>query len=287
MKWNAKQRTTLFISVMSFLVVSLGYLLEAQTQSPTPAAAPVPPRPSAYPQRPPADPAVVQQGKNAFGVRCAFCHGSDARGGEGGPNLLRSELVLTDRSGEEIKPVVLHGRVELGMPRFELSDDQLNQIVAYIHSLPVSGNERGRTGPMVIPLGDVHEGEAAFSKTCASCHSSSGDLKGIGTKISDPKMLQQTWMMPGLRGGSPDVKPQPKRAKVVLSQGKQIEGLLVKIDDFTVTLRLADGETQTVTRNGASSSVVVMDPLAPHQKLLPTYSDKTIHDITAYLVTLK
>jgi cytochrome c553 len=173
------------------------------------------------------------------------------------------------------------------MPRFELSDDQLNQIIAYIHSLPVSGNERGRTAPIVIPVGDAHQGEVAFSKTCASCHSTSGDLKGIGAKISDPKMLQQTWMMPGLRGGSPDVKPLPKRVTVTLPQEKQIEGLLVRIDDFTVTLRLANGETQTVKRNGSVPKVVVIDPLAPHQKLLPTYSDRAIHDITAYLVTIK
>src|SRR5947208_7274597 len=57
---------------------------------------------SAYPQRPPADPAAVERGRGMFSVNCAFCHGSDARGGEGGPNLIRSQMVLNDQHGEGI-----------------------------------------------------------------------------------------------------------------------------------------------------------------------------------------
>lgn len=282
-----KTKLSSTLTFFGILAISMASIRVAQTQPQvaTPQAAP-PLRPSPYPERPPADPAVVQQGKNAFGVRCAFCHGSDARGGEGGPNLLRSELVLTDRNGELIKPVVLHGRVELGMPRFELSDDQLNQIVAFIHSFPVSGNDR-RASTIVIPSGDPKAGEVAFAKTCASCHSITGDLKAIGTKVKDRKMLQQTWLMPGLRGGSPDIKPGPKRVVVTSAQGKKLEGALVRIDDFHVTLRLENGQTETVARNGAVPTVQVLDPLAAHQKLLPGYTDKTIHDITAYLETLK
>src|SRR5277367_6141689 len=74
-----------------------------------------------FPDRPPGDPAAVDRGKAIYGVNCNFCHGSDARGGEGGPNLLRSDLVLNDKSGEGIAPVVQKGRIELGMPKFNLS----------------------------------------------------------------------------------------------------------------------------------------------------------------------
>ena len=64
----------------------------------------------AYPQRPIADPEAVARGKVMFDVNCSFCHGADARGGDDGPNLLRSELVLEDQKGENIGPVLLNGR---------------------------------------------------------------------------------------------------------------------------------------------------------------------------------
>src|SRR5271168_3462304 len=93
--------------------------------------------PPAFPPHPPADPAVVARGKAIYGVNCNFCHGSDARGGEGGPNLLRSELVLNDLNGERIAPVVQNGRGE--MPKLNLSREQVAQVAAYIHSFQVGG----------------------------------------------------------------------------------------------------------------------------------------------------
>lgn len=277
------------------LVVSVtaggGFLFRAfsqTTSAPPPAAArPVPPRPSAYPQRPAADPALVEQGKGSYSVRCAFCHGSDARGGESGPNLLRSSVVLSDKNGELIRPVVQHGRPELGMPAFDLSDAQVDQIVAFLHSIPVSGNERGGDAPKEIPLGDAAAGKLGFNAVCATCHSVSGDLKGIGTKIPDAKMLQQTWLMPGTRGSSPEFKASPKTAAITLSDGQKLEGLLAKIDDFRVSIVLPDGDTRTITRSGDEPHVVVNNPLIAHQNLLPTYTDKFIHDLTAYLATVK
>src|SRR5580704_15288427 len=61
---------------------------------------------NAFPQHPPGDPAMIARGQALYGVNCQFCHGSDARGGEGGPNLLRAEIVLNDQNGELIAPVV-------------------------------------------------------------------------------------------------------------------------------------------------------------------------------------
>ena len=145
-------------------------------------------RPPAYPERPPADPAVVERGKALYGVNCNFCHGSDARGGEGGPNLLRSELVLNDQNGELIAPVVQNGRGE--MPKFNLTAAQVSDIAAYIHSFRVGGYDISRMTPPSILVGDAKAGEAYFKTNCAGCHSATGDLKGIGAKFSDPKQLQ-------------------------------------------------------------------------------------------------
>ncbi len=116
-------------------------------------------RRSAYPERPPADPAAIARGKAVFGVNCAFCHGSDARGGEGGPNLIRSELVLNDVGGELIGQVVHNGRVDKGMPKFNLPDSTISDIAAYVHSFKVGGYDVSRQQPPSILVGDAKAGE--------------------------------------------------------------------------------------------------------------------------------
>lgn len=262
----------------------------AIVQAQTPPAPPAParrvaaPRPPAYPQRPQAEQAVLDRGKALYGVHCNFCHGSDARGGEGGPNLLRSELVLNDVNGEKIGPVIRNGRE--GMPKFDLNPAQISDISAFIHNFKVGGYDASRMVPLSIVVGEAAPGEAYFKKTCAGCHSVTGDLKGIGGRITDAKVLQQTWIMPGSsRGGQGRVSPVT--VTVTPASGPKVEGRLVRIDDFLVTLTTADGDTRTITRNGDVPKVVINDPLKPHKDLLAGYTDTDIHNVTAYLVTVK
>lgn len=249
-------------------------------------------RPSAFPEHPPADPAMVERGKAIFGVNCAFCHGSDARGGEGGPNLLRSELVLNDKSGELIMPVVQNGRPERGMPKIDLKAAQVEDVAAYIHSFRVGGYDVSRMTPPSILVGDAKAGEVAFQSKCASCHSVTGDLKGLATKIDDPKTLQNTWLMPGGgRGGfgagrGPQIAVAPTTVTVITASGQRTEGKLLRIDDFYVSLTDTSGAERTF-RLGGGTTAQIHDPVEPHKEMLPKYTDKEIHDLTAYLVTLK
>ena len=245
---------------------------------------------SAYPQRPPADPAALERGKGIYSVNCAFCHGSDARGGEGGPNLLRSTAVLNDSKGESIAPIVKNGRPAAGMPALKLNDAQIADVAAYLHSFPVGGRDVNRSGPPNPVVGNGAAGKALFASKCASCHSETSDLKGIATRIPDAKALQQTWLMPGgSRGGrgAPAVKTPPVTVSVDLADGSKLEGRLERIDDFLVTLRDSEGRIRSVVREGDRPKVVVHDPLQPHLDALEHYTDQNIHDITAYLVTLK
>ncbi len=242
-------------------------------------------RPQAYPTRPPADPASVERGKAIFGVNCAFCHGVDARGGSGGTNLIRAELVLNDREGELIAPVVRGGRE--GMPKFDLSTAQIADIANFIHSFRVGGYDISRMTPPTIVTGNAKDGEAYFAKTCAGCHSVTGDLKGIAGRITDPKALQQHWLVPGSgRGGGAGGARQPVTVTVTAG-GKATKGRLVRIDDFLVTLIDSDGIPRTFTRDGDTPKVEINDPLKPHKDLLSKYEDKNIHDMTAFLVTVK
>src|SRR5262249_33486628 len=90
-----------------------------------------------YPVRPPADAAVLDRGKMLYSTNCAFCHGNDARGGDGGSNLLRSEIVLNDKDGELIGDILRNG--VSSMPKFEMSREQISDVSAFIHSFRVGG----------------------------------------------------------------------------------------------------------------------------------------------------
>jgi cytochrome c oxidase cbb3-type subunit III len=234
----------------------------------------------------------VDRGKAIYGVNCAFCHGSDARGGEGGPKLIRSDLVLNDKSGELITPVVQNGRPDRGMPKLDLSTAQVSDIAAFLHSFRVGGYDASRNRPPSILVGDAKAGESYFASKCASCHSATGDLKGFAAKFSDPKTLQQTWLSPGgggrgFGGAAPVTNVPPTTVTVTLASGQKAQGRLVRIDDFIVTLADGEGIQRTFRRNGDVPKVEVHDPLEPHRLMLPTYTDRDIHNLTAYLVTLK
>ena len=253
-------------------------------------------RPQAYPDRPKAPQEILDRGKAVYGVSCAFCHGSDAAGGEIGPSLLRSSVVLEDQNGELIMPIVHGARIDKGMPRIDITDDQIKDIAAWLHSLKVASRTDPNENHINIVTGDASAGKAFFGKTCASCHSADADLKGFATKFPEPKVMQQTWMLPGGGGGRgpggaatalPGLHVPPTTVTVTLPDGKVTEGRLTRIDDFYVGLTEKDGSDIGFARNGDNPKVQVHDPLHAHRELLRTYTDKDIHDLTAYLVTLK
>src|SRR5580704_17042759 len=184
---------------------------------------------NAFPQHPPGDPAMIERGKALYGVNCQFCHGGDARGGEGGPNLLRAEILLNDQNGELIAPVIQNGRVDQGMPKFPMTNAQVADVAAFIHSFRVAGYDNSRMKPPTILVGDAAAGETYFKAKCATCHSVTGDLKGIGAKFMEPRDLQQLFVMPGgggRRRGAPANVP-PTTVTVTQSSGQKAEGRLV------------------------------------------------------------
>lgn len=268
--------------------------LQAAPQTPAkpPGTPPAPvARPSAYPVRAAADPAVVQRGRQIFSANCSFCHGSDARGGEGGPNLIRSELVMNDKNGEHIATVVQNGRPDKGMPKFDLSLEEIASIAAFIHSMPVGG--RAQTTGTVDPLvGDAKAGEAYFNGPgkCASCHSVSGDLAGVGAKYADVRALQGAMLSGGAaarQGYAGLPESARKTVTVTMPTGETVKGQLDQIDDFLVALTDSDGNYHSYVRHGDNPKVTISNPLQPHFDMLRSFKDEDIHNLTAYLVTLK
>jgi cytochrome c oxidase cbb3-type subunit 3 len=307
------------------LLLAIAHLAAQDTaQTPPPGAAqqtPAPQKPPApggrgqgrgatFPaqQRAPGDPAVIARGKTLYEINCRACHGADLRGGDiGGPNLLRSQLVRNDQHGELILPVVKNGRMNPGMPvmpPMPLPEDDVKAIAEYIHSVAATMRGQGSPPPgeeveLNILVGDSAAGRAYFEAKCSSCHSATGDLQGIASKISNPLQLQNHWITGGggpSRGGRGRGAPGPaeetsKRQEVMVTvtpaSGPKVEGSLDRIDDFIVVLTQADGIQRSFRRNGGEPKVEIRDPLEGHRNLLTGYTDKDIHNVTAYLVTLK
>ena len=256
--------------------------------------APAQTRPPDYPERPPAPAEQVARGQQIFRSNCSFCHGSDARGGESGPNLVRDQVVLRDQTGELITPIVQNGIPAQGMPKFALSAADITDIAAWLHSQPLS--DRGAPSTLDILIGNAREGEAYFNGAgrCTQCHSATGDLAGIGSRY-EPKTIQNLIVSGGggrgrrrSAGAAPPVKaPPPTTVTVTLPSGRRVQGELDHLSAFVVALRDSDGTYHSFARHDSIPKVVVTNPLQWHIDRLPQWRDADIHDVTAYLVTLK
>jgi cytochrome c oxidase cbb3-type subunit 3 len=245
-----------------------------------------------------ASPDVIARGKAVYGVNCTACHGGDLRGGDqGGPSLLRSLVALSDQHGEEIAPIVHGSRQDQGMPALNLSDSDVTAVAEYIHSVLAQVGTQARPPGAADPsalnvlVGNASTGQAFFESKCAGCHSVAGDLKGIASKYPDPRNLQNTWVSGGGgggRGGRGGGSTKPVPVTVTFADGKKLEGVLVRKDDFLVTLTLADGTRRSVALDtGTPPKVETHDPEEAHKKLVPTLDNQDMHDVTAYLATVK
>jgi len=130
------------------------------------------------------DQASVARGSALFVGQCGFCHGSNARGGSSGPGLTRSALVQDDEAGKQLGELLRTGRPDKGMPAFQLAPDQVADIATFLHAAIFLNANRRLYQVLDIVTGDPKAGEAYFSGAgkCATCHSPTGDLKGVGAK---------------------------------------------------------------------------------------------------------
>ena len=221
---------------------------------------------------------AVERGRSAYGANCGFCHGSQATGTEQAPSLVRSPIVRNDVNGNALMPLIKAGRPTLGMPSFaSLPSSQIFDIVAFLHAR--AAQARGhRVDETSLLVGNAKEGEGYFTGTggCSGCHSTTGNLAHIGSKYS-PLSLTMAFLTP---------VPKPLQVKVTLPSRETASGTVEYMDEFTVSLTDASGEHRTWSRD-LLESVKVIDPLAVHQEMLAKYTDTDIHNLLAYLVTLK
>jgi len=241
-----------------------------------------------------ADPASLERGAAIYASSCGFCHGGDARGAQG-TDLTRSLFVLNDQDGKVLGDFLKVGRPDTGMPLFpRLPEAQLADLAAFLRMRAAEGSGRPAMNPASIVVGDPTAGEVYFHGAggCRKCHSPLGDLKGVGGKYT-PVILQGRMINPrvvtGGRRGAPPPKSVPVQVKVTLAPDRVISGTLVSVDDFFVTLVDAAGNRRTIERPIGSEmpKVEITDPLEAHRQLMLKYTDETMHNLVAYLVTLK
>jgi mono/diheme cytochrome c family protein len=227
------------------------------------------------------DNAAADRGRLLYTQYCINCHGGTVKGTDNGPDLIRSAVVLRDRLGNGIGPAIRKG----GVHQAALTDAQIEDLSHFIHQrVEAIASNRTARAPINVLTGNVEAGRAYFNGAgkCNTCHSPTGDLRGIATRIPIPVNLQQRFLFPSLtRDGGRQVE-----VTVTLPTGPAVSGTLVRIDTFNVSLRDASGEYRAF-RRAANVKVDVRDPLAAHHELLDRYTDADMHNLTTYLETLK
>jgi cytochrome c oxidase cbb3-type subunit 3 len=234
----------------------------------------------AFAQSHTSDPAI-ERGHHLLEQSCGFCHGQDATGGRG-PDLIRSPLVAHDVKGNLIGEVIRQGRPDKGMPAMSLTDEQIADIAAFLHARAAEALSSAEV-PKVYPVEKLLTGNAEAGKTffegsggCKNCHSPSGDLSGIAKKYS-PIELQARMLYPEGK--------HVTTAIVTLPSGEQVKGPLEHADDFVIALRDTSGWYRSFRRDHVK--VELQDPLAAHRQLLDKLTQADMHNLFAYLQSLK
>ena len=276
-------------------VAAAGWALSAQQPPGGRGQAPAGPRPNVgAADRHRVDPAAADRGRKTYAAECVTCHGPNARGTERGANLVRSQVVLRDRYGNAIGPVLKKGHpMQTGASSANLTDAQIADLSHFIWQRindTLRGSERFEPGDVLV--GDAKAGEAYFNGEgrCATCHSPTGDLAGYGKRYQ-PVDIQQRFVFPNTatgrgRGRGPSPSRQQVTATVTLPDGTTVTGPLVSLDDFHVALRDSTGAYRSWPRTPAVK-IVKTDPLGAHVELLDRLTDKQMHDVVAYLESLK
>jgi len=238
------------------------------------------------------DTAGADRGRKVYAAECINCHGTHARGGDNGADLIRSVVVLHDRYGNEIGPFLRKGHPTQTTPPANLTQAQIADLSHFVH-YELYLTMRSALDIQNVLTGDAKAGAAYFrgEGKCTGCHAANGDLAGVGRRYT-PVNLQQRFLFPqgggrGGRGGR-GAPPPGKAVTVTVTppSGPAVTGVLVELDDFNVALRDGSGDYRSFKRT-SSLKVVKNDPFVFHQELLDRITDKNMHDVVAYLETLQ
>jgi len=238
--------------------------------------------------------AIDKIGAQVYSVNCALCHGDKREGNLPAiPSLIGVVKRLDD---SRLTEQIVHGQGR--MPAFpNLGKDEVVAVVHFLHiadmeslsatpskmteiqteTVPVAEGRRREVDVADLQTGNLEAGKAFFNGAagCSGCHSATGNLAGVATKYKGLQ-LEQRMLVPR------DVK---SKATVTLPGGKVVTGTLVYQDEFTLALRDADGVYHSWSRSSVQSKIEL--PTQAHIDLLPKYTDDDVHNLMAYLQTMR
>lgn len=230
---------------------------------------------------PPPDRAAAALGEPLYQRNCAFCHGPEGRGATA-PSLITSDVVLDDTQGEQLAPFLQKGRPEKGMPAFAtVPNDKLRNIAEFLHVQVDDVANRGAYHVLNILVGNADRGHAYVSAQCASCHSAA-NFAHIASRFRSTEQLQRGWIWPA-RSRDPSLAIT---ATVRVADGSTVSGRVTQVSDFRITLVDGKGVAHAIDRT-SGVQVDMHDPLAAHQAMIMTLTNGAMHDVTAYLETLR
>ncbi len=279
-------------------LMSVGGAVCLRAQAP---AGSVGPRPNVGPaDRPIVSPAAVERGARVWSAECVTCHGASARGTEQAPESRALAPRAARSTGQSGRAVPEDGAPDAERPA-ERRPDRSAEIGDVIQFLRQRINDTLRGSPLFGPgnivTGDAAAGAAYFAGEggCTACHSPAGDLKGLATRYSATRSICSSgccsrWPR-GLLAASGGGAAAPNRTAITVTLTSRAGAPVSGHPRRARTTSLSPTVTPQASsaRSGATPglTVVIDDPLRAHREWLDRVSDKNIHDLVAYLVTLK
>lgn len=227
------------------------------------------------------DKAAAARGEPLFKQNCAFCHGPQGHGATG-PSLVTSDGVLGDDHGEKLVPFLKKGRPEKGMPAFAaISDDKLKDLAEFMHLQVEEVANRGAYHVLNVVVGDKAKGQAYVGAHCLSCHTAE-TFAHIGGRFRAPEQLQRYWIWPANSSN----QATAVKSTVKTPDGATLTGRVTQMSDFRITVVDDTGHARVIERK-RGVEVQINDPLAAHQEMIMTLRNDDMHDVTAYLDSMK
>jgi cytochrome c oxidase cbb3-type subunit III len=243
------------------------------------------------------DPKMAKLGEFQFRINCAFCHGLGARGGGRGPDLTRAHKRHGD-SDADLFNTINNGVPGTAMPAngttgqgVGMTNQEIWQVITYLRSVQVKAPEK--------PLGDVVHGKELFfgDANCSGCHMVQGKGGRLGPNLTSvggirtPEYIVDSVRNPsrriaqGLLEATKEFPQEYETVTVVTSDGKEIKGVALNEDSFSVQLMDASENVYMFEKDKLRSFT------KSRTSLMPAYdtsllSDKDLQDIVAYLVSV-
>ncbi len=220
---------------------------------------------------------ATSDGEALFRGNCAFCHGTNARGGRG-PSLLAASL-NHGSADADLERVIKNGVKGSSMPDFDFEPEELSALVSYVQSL------RKGTVVQAVIAGDAQLGQIIYERNrCASCHQigvTGGvygpDLTRVGSARSYD-YLHESIVTP-----SADIADEYKGVTVIEKDGRPYTGIRINEDTFTIQLRLPDQQFRSFKKDSLRDVQYLSDSLMPGYHL----KDTELQNLIAYLSTLR